>query len=507
MTIIPLLVVFGAALAGCLLVTPLVRSAALRFGLVDEPDGRRKIHARPIPIAGGVAVLLTAGLVLAGTFAVAGPWRDGIGERWLTVVGLAAAATIIAAVGVADDYVGLQGRHKLLWQLVAVGVVIMCGIEVRSIGLFGQTFDLGVFAIPFTAFWLLGAINSLNLIDGMDGLLGCLGCIICGSLAVMATMNQHYHTAIIATAMAGSLLGFLCFNFPPATIFLGDCGSMLIGLVVGVLAIESSLKGPATVALAAPAALLIIPILDTSAAIVRRKLTGRSIYTTDRGHLHHVLLRHGLSSRSVLLLVAALCVVTSSGAFLSLYYNSEALALLSALVVVVLLVASRLFGHAEFLLIKERLLAVFFAIRHGHEHGRVHESSVRLQGSADWKDVWRHVTACAAQLELRAVCLDVNAPALHEGYHARWGRVPADAETRTIWRAEIPLAVGGQIVGRLEFAGLHGGDPVAEKIALVAKIVEDVEMALAGLTSPPAPSTLEEVPNPETASLEEVPAE
>src|SRR5437773_318504 len=227
----------------------------------------------------------------------------------------------------------------------------------------------------------------------------------------MATINQQFQVAAIAAAMAGSLLGFLFFNFPPATIFLGDCGSMLIGLVVGVLAIESSLKGAATVALTVPAALLVIPILDTSAAIVRRKLTGRSIYATDRGHLHHVLLRHGLSNRGVLVLVGGLCLVAGVGAFLSLYMNSELYALVSALVVVVVLVATRLFGHAEFLLLKERLLAVVFAVRHGHEHGRVHQSTVRLQGSADWNDLWRHVTDCAEQLCLRAVRLDVNAPA------------------------------------------------------------------------------------------------
>ena len=506
MTLFPLFVVFGAALAGCLLVTPLVRAVALRWGMVDEPDGRRKIHARPIPIAGGVAVLLTSALVLTGTFALPGPWRDALGNRWLTVAGLALAAAIIAAVGVADDYYGLRGRHKFFWQVAAVSVVIICGVKVDTVRLFGQDHQLGPLAIPFTAFWLLGAINSLNLIDGMDGLLGCLGCIICASLAAMAYMNGHFHVAMIAIAMAGSLLGFLCFNFPPATIFLGDCGSMLIGLVVGVLAIESSLKGPATVALAAPAALLVIPILDTSAAIVRRKLTGRSIYTTDRGHLHHVLLRRGLSSFGVLLLVGGLCIMASFGAFLSLYYNSEALALLSALVVAGLLVATRLFGHAEFLLIKERLLTVFFAFRHGHEQGRVHESSVRLQGSADWKDVWRHVTECAEQMQLRAVHLDVNAPSLHEGFHARWGRVPADAETQTFWRAEIPLAVRGQIVGRLEFAGQHGGDPIAEKIAQVAKIVEDVEMTLADLTGPPEPFTLEGVSNPDPLDLEKAPA-
>jgi UDP-GlcNAc:undecaprenyl-phosphate GlcNAc-1-phosphate transferase len=506
MTKLLLLLVFGSALAACLLLTPIVRSAALLWGLVDEPDGRRKIHARPIPVAGGVAVLLASAVVLAVTFMVSQPLYDVIADRWLTFAGLAAAAAVVSVVGVADDYHGLRGRHKLFGQLVAVAVVISCGVEVRSFRLFGQTFDLGVIAIPFTAFWLLGAINSFNLIDGMDGLLGCLGSIVCAALAAMAFLNQQYVVATIAAAMGGALLGFLCFNFPPATIFLGDCGSMLIGLVVGVLAIESSLKGPATVALAAPAALLVIPILDTSAAIVRRKLTGRSIYTTDRGHLHHVLLRHGMSNRGVLLLVAGLAVVAGTGAFLSLLNNSEVYALVSALVVVGLLVVFRLFGHAEFLLIKERLLSAFFAIRHGHEHGRVHQSAVRLQGSTDWNDVWRHVTDFAEQVQLRAVCLDVNAPALHEGYHARWGRVPGDAETPSFWRTEIPVAVRGQIVGRLEFAGAHTGAPVGETIALVAKLVEEVELALAGLTAPPGPSTLEEAPTSDPKGREKIPA-
>jgi UDP-GlcNAc:undecaprenyl-phosphate GlcNAc-1-phosphate transferase len=506
MSLLPFVLVFASSLAVCLLLTPIVRLIALRWGLVDEPDGRRKIHARPIPIAGGVAVLLSVGVVLAGSLFQGGPWMEVVRDHWVRIAGLATAAIVIAVVGIVDDYSGLRGRHKLFWQLVAVLIVIACGVEVRSIRLFGQTFDFDrSFAILFTILWLLGAINSLNLIDGMDGLLGCLGCIICIALAGMAFLNGHYHVTAIAAAMAGALLGFLCFNFPPATIFLGDCGSMLIGLVVGVLAIQSSLKGPATVALTAPAALLIIPILDTSAAIIRRKLTGRSIYTTDRGHLHHVLLRKGLSNRGVLLLVSGLCVVGGVAALFSIYLNSEVWALASALGVVVLLVASRLFGHAEFLLIKERLLAVFFAVRHGHEQGRVHQSSVRLQGSTDWNDLWGQITASAVNLQLRAICLDVNAPALHEGYHARWGRIPVDSETRNFWRADIPLAVGGQIVGRIEFTGQYDGEPVGDKIAMTLKIVEDVEMALAGLTSTSDASTLEGVSTPEIANRESAP--
>ena len=126
--------------------------------------------------------------------------------------------------------------------------------------------------------------------------------------------------------MAAALLGFLRYNFPPASIYLGDTGSMLIGLVIGSLAIKSSLKGPATAALAAPLAVLAIPILDTMAAIFRRKLTGRSIYTTDRGHLHHCLLSIGFSKVAVLVLVSSFCLLAVAGAYLSIILNSEWLA-------------------------------------------------------------------------------------------------------------------------------------------------------------------------------------
>ncbi len=500
-----LLAAFVAAFALCLLLTPLVRAAARRWGLVDEPDGHRKIHARPIPVAGGVAVLLATAVVLAALVFASDSWRAALGQRWLPLVGLAAASALIAVVGVLDDYKGLLGRHKLVGQLMAVGVVVGCGVEIRSIRIFDWTTpEFGALTAPLTAFWLLLAINSLNLIDGMDGLLGSLGGIICGSLAVMAALNGHLQVAVVAAAMSGALWGFLFFNFPPATIFLGDCGSMLIGLVVGVLAIEGSLKGPATVALAAPAALLIIPLLDTAAAVVRRKLTGRSIYETDRGHLHHCLQGHGLSNARILLLVGGLSLTASCGALFTQWFNSELFALISTFIVVGTLLLFRLFGHAEFLLIKERLLAIAFAVRYGNDQGRIHQLEVRLQGSADWNDLWKNVTAFAEQLRLKSVCLDVNAPAMHEGYHARWGRVQGHSDSPGCWRTEVPLAANGQVVGRLEVTGQRDGRPVAETIALVAKIVEDVEAVLAGLTAAPAVPRLEEFSPPDSVGLESV---
>jgi len=292
----------------------------------------------------------------------------------------------------------------------------------------------------------------------------------------------------VACAMIGALLAFLCFNWPPASVFLGDCGSMLIGLVVGVLALQSSLKAPATVALAAPAALLTIPFLDTLAAVVRRKLTGRSIYSTDRAHIHHCLHRSGLSQHSVLLVISGLCTVIVGGILASLALNNELLALIAALAVVGILVVGRLFGNAELLLVKERLIGLFVWLTRGQSASHTHQLEVRLQGSTDWTELWASLTARAAELDLRSVCLDVNAPALHEGYHARWGRFEAEAEGDAPWRAEFPLVVSGHAVGRLELTGERGTAPVADIMWSVLKMAEDVEKALAELPLEPVPA-------------------
>ena len=215
--------------------------------------------------------------------------------------------------------------------------------------------ELGLLAVPFTALWLLGIINSLNLLDGMDGLLSCVGFIISLAMAAMAILGGQWAVACVAAALAGALLGFLRYNFPPASVFLGDSGSMLIGLIIGTLALRGSLKAPATVALVAPVALLGIPAFDTLAAIVRRKLTGRSIYAGDRGHLHHCLLARGFSTRRALLWISASCCCTAAGALGSVSFGNEWVAVITALAVIGVYLVSRVFGSAELLLVRNYL--------------------------------------------------------------------------------------------------------------------------------------------------------
>jgi UDP-GlcNAc:undecaprenyl-phosphate GlcNAc-1-phosphate transferase len=479
LTLLLVLMMGSATLA--LLLTPLARLLAGRFGLVDKPDGRRKLQREAIPVAGGLAILVSSVLTL-GIGLLCSPllWKVLSDKAW-SLLGLLVGAVLICAVGVADDFLKLRARHKVLGQLAAILVVMGFGVRVESFHVFGWHVDLGLLALPFTMFWLLGAINSLNLIDGMDGFLGSVGSIIALGLAALAALHGFWDTAVVALVLSGAILGFLRYNLPPASIYLGDGGSMLIGLVIGVLAIQSSLKGPATIALAAPAALLIIPILDSSAAIVRRKLTGWSIYSTDRGHLHHCLQRRGLSKGSTLLLVAGLSLFTMICTLASQAFNNELLALLSALIVAATLVLTGLFGHGELQLVRQRVGALLRSLLVGRDPSQPQQAAVHLQGSADWEEVWGQVTACAQELQLKSACLNVNLPALHEGYHARWESPAEVGADQVLWRTSIPLSAQGQSFGSLELSGLSDEEPVWNKIARMARIIESIEQAAGNL--------------------------
>jgi UDP-GlcNAc:undecaprenyl-phosphate GlcNAc-1-phosphate transferase len=506
-TLLCLLLVFALSLGTCLVLTPLARSAAIRCGLVDRPDGRRKMHSRAIPVAGGLPILLSICFSLVVGLLAANPWPGIWLEKGRLMLGILLAAVLICAIGIADDTGWLRVRHKLLGQLLVVGIVLGFGVQVRVVQCFGWSLELGLLSWPFTAFLLLGAINSLNLIDGMDGLLSTVGLIVALGMTAMAVLGGHPVAALVAAALAGAVLGFLRYNFPPATIFLGDSGSMLIGLMVGVLAIQSALKTSATLALTAPTAVLTIPIFDTLAAILRRKLTGRSIYNTDRGHLHHCLLRSGFTNRRVLLIVAACCAVTGAGALASLAYSNDLLAVVGALVVVNLLVVSRLFGHAELALLQQRVRSTILSFLRGPDPNGCHHTEVRLQGHLDWKELWTTIIACSPRLNLKRVCLDVNAPSINEGYHACWNRPHDDTEGINMWRAEIPLRVGDRSIGRLEVLGYWDREPVWKKMATLAELVPDFELTASALTRdswkglPPTPiEPTAEVASPEYVS-------
>ena len=467
--------------------TLVVRVLAPRVGLTDHPDERRKLHRRAIPLGGGVAVFLATVLVLGGLLLIDNPWQAGLRQCGRELFGLLAAGMIIVLVGLVDDRVGLRGRHKILGQLLAVSILVANGLTINRLGILGEHFELGMLAIPFTYFWLLGATNSINLLDGIDGLASMLGIVLVSTFAIMAWFVGQTEIALVSLVFAGSLLGFIRFNFPPASIFLGDAGSMLIGLVVGALAIQGSMKGSGTVLLAAPLAVWTLPILDCTAAILRRKLTGRSIYATDRGHLHHHLLQRLGNERRVLAILTACSLLTSLAALVSLVYRTDWVGFAIGPAVVAVFIATGVFGRAESLLLVRRLRSLghsFLRLSHnGKPNGNGHlagwKSAIRWQGSGDWEGLWSMLVSKVDEWGLTYVRFDVNLPMLHEGYTSTWERPYCD-DTRPRWNLEIPLLVAEQRFGHVAAQGYAAEDATCHDVGQLLEIIKFCESYVHG---------------------------
>jgi UDP-GlcNAc:undecaprenyl-phosphate GlcNAc-1-phosphate transferase len=281
----------------------------------------------------------------------------------------------------------------------------------------------------------------------------------------MAALNGYLMAGVVALALAGALAGFLRYNLPPASVYLGDCGSMLVGLIVAAVAVQTSVKSNAVVMIA-PASLLVLPLLDTTAAIVRRQLSGRGWATADRDHLHHVLLRGGLTVRRALLLVAALGIVAATGAVVGIRYRNDLISLITAGGVVLMLVASGLFGSAELRLIRRRAAAALAAAR-GKAPTVV---EVRVADRTHWPEVWTAVTASAERLGLQSLALDTFDG--REPFRQDWSNGDPGAGSGSLWRAELCLRDQGLPAARVSVTGAWDAEPVAAKLAALARVIE-----------------------------------
>jgi len=344
-----LVTTFFVAFVASLLLTVAVRNLARRCGVVDHPDGQRKLHKVPVSLWGGVAVYLALvlGLIAAGW----GSFGAGPQFRELALV-LIVAAGIVCACGAVDDWRCLNPRFKLLLQVCSVLPIVGFGYWIDRIVAFGCPIQLGWLGIPLTVAWLVGCINALNLLDGMDGLASLVGLVTAAMMGIIANSLGHDHVAVIAVVLGGSLAGFLVHNLPPASIFLGDSGSMVIGLVLGVLGMQSAMKRSATLAITIPAVVMTLPMFDTVLALVRRKLTGRRFDSADREHIHHRLLDRGFTQWQTLCLLGALCLATGAAATAATIFRNDTLAWIAALTLLALAVRLRLFGNHELMLAK-----------------------------------------------------------------------------------------------------------------------------------------------------------
>jgi UDP-GlcNAc:undecaprenyl-phosphate GlcNAc-1-phosphate transferase len=265
-----------------LYLTPVMRRAALQFGIVDRPDGRLKKHKRPMPYLGGIAIYLSFLLALAFTF-----------KFDQEVLGLLLAGTIVLLLGLIDDLGFLKTWAKFAGQLIAVLVLVKSGIYIKLI------FLPMYISIPLTFLWLVGMINAFNIIDVMDGLSAGVAFFACLGFFTVALINERIMIAIVAITLAGSLLGFIRHNSSPARIYMGDAGSMFLGLMIGALAMIGSYTEKNTLGFLAPLVILGIPIFDTLQVTIARWRKGIPFYRGSPDHYALLLQSAGLSVKGV----------------------------------------------------------------------------------------------------------------------------------------------------------------------------------------------------------------
>lgn len=309
-TVYLLLGLSSAALA--LVLTPLVSRGSIRLGLVDAPGGR-KVHAQSVPRLGGVAVV-TATIVAMILVSLWGPW-DFDPAIWPALRPFAMSGALIFGIGLLDDVRGVGPLPKLTVQVVAAAVVMASGLLIQRITLGGVSWELGWLAWPITTAWIVGLTNAFNLIDGIDGLatgIAVLAGATCGAILIV---RGHSAEAMLLAALVGAAAGFLVFNFAPASIFLGDSGSLLIGFLLATTAIAGWQKGATALAAGVPLLIFALPIADIVTTVVRRGLMRpahgrpslsaavRQLVEPDRQHIHHRLLALGWSRRRTVLIL------------------------------------------------------------------------------------------------------------------------------------------------------------------------------------------------------------
>ncbi len=453
-----LLLLGSIAFLAALILTPLCRELFLRWGVVDHPDGVRRLHERPVPRIGGIAVavayalpFLAFALFLPTTFHTR---MGGSPFGWE----LPAAASMMFALGLLDDLVGLKAWQKLLGQCIPVLLAWHGGV--RIIGIHGFIVGPPV-ALSLTALWLLGCTNAFNLIDGIDGLAAGVGIFATVTIVLSAILQPNMALAIATVPLAAALAGFLYYNFSPASIFLGDSGSLTVGFLLGCYAVVWRAKSSTMLGMTAPIIALAIPIADSVLAVFRRWLRGQPIFTGDRGHIHHRLLDLGLTPRRAVLLLYWCCGLAGAlSLLLSVKENSAGIVIV--LFCPLAWIAIQRLGYVEFDAVKSFAGEGMTSLR---AQVHVREFRDRLGAAATPDDCWEVLRRYYQKFGFSQITLQLAGETYHED-----GTESIDSVDG--WSVLIPLS-------RFEYVQLYrnrepgsraiGGASFADTLATVLK--------------------------------------
>jgi UDP-GlcNAc:undecaprenyl-phosphate/decaprenyl-phosphate GlcNAc-1-phosphate transferase len=341
---------FFSALLSAFVLTRYVRDFANSHGWVAVPTQERHLHASPLPRLGGVAIFLSFSccMGLAAIWAQRYPnlHSPHLLKTMATILGPAA---IVFLLGVYDDLRGVGPYVKFTVQGIAATMLYAGGLRIVNIPVvFGDRALPWYVGLLFTVVWVLAITNAFNLIDGLDGLAAGSALFSTMVVFVVALLNGPNLVEMMTIVLAGAILGFLRFNFNPATIFLGDSGSLFIGFLLSALALSGAQKAPTIVAVAIPIVSFGLPILETVLSVIRRLISGRPVFTADREHIHHKLLQHGLTHRQVVILLYGVSAVFAMLSLFLLWPTGSSLGLVLSVLGIGIWIGVQHLGYLEF---------------------------------------------------------------------------------------------------------------------------------------------------------------
>lgn len=397
--LVTVLLLISSSLFLSLLLTPIVRLLAIRLNFVDVPDNKRKVHRKPIPRVGGIAVAASYFVPLLGAVVWFAYQHAAPGREFAIIKAIVPGAVLIFLTGLADDVFDLKPRNKLIAQTVAVILTVAAGVHIES----GTAFSLHtVIAMLGSVVWLLACTNAINLIDGLDGLAGGISLVATIAILIASVMSGNTGLILAAAPLVGALLGFLRYNFNPASIFLGDCGSLLLGFLLGCYGIQWSSAAATSLDIFAPVMVLAVPLLDVALAITRRFLGRQPIFKADRAHMHHRLLALGLTHRQTVLVLYAAAVIAGTLSLSLLRAPAGWEALILVIFAGAVLFGIRELGYAEF----KALWRVLFGVDLREEvvaRLAVDRLAEGLQSAETAENCWTAIQQSCEQLGIHAV--------------------------------------------------------------------------------------------------------
>jgi len=344
-----IIAIFLLSMGISIFLTPKVIQLAKKYNLTDIPSGGRKIHTTPIPRIGGVAISLSFYLSFIPMIYISASFSDIIIPD-SRLIYLFVGGIVTFGVGLWDDIDSLPPLLKLVFHIFAALIVFIGDIRITHVGFPGMLdWHLGWFSLPVTIFWIILVINAINLIDGLDGLAAGISFFVCLVLIILCIIGEKLIIALLLAALAGSILGFLRYNFNPASIFMGDSGSYFLGYMLATLSMLGTIKSQAAVSIMIPIIALGLPLMDALWAPVRRFALGKKIFQPDKDHFHHKLLKLGLTHKNAVMTLYGITVFMGILSVVCVYIRNERVAIVLILIGMAVIFGIRKLGYLEYL--------------------------------------------------------------------------------------------------------------------------------------------------------------